>query len=157
MKKQIVLSIALACSIYGIYKFFESPEKFILKKTKKIIKLSSLNKEKNKIALISKITKYIKYDAKFTANYEGQIYQAQSLNQIRSLIMWYLKEGSTVVLNYEKLQAHFLDSKKIQAFFLIIFRKNKKVFSCEVSLDWLKKEKWLIKKVEIKNCRVKKQ
>ena len=155
MKGLAVLAL-IAISGFGLYKFLQSPEKLLIKKTKHLIKLSSIQKAKSDMALISKvgkIAKLIHYDVQFKAEYEGQIYKAQSLNELRSLLTLYFKQSSTGSFEYKNLTIQMKDdNKKGEVNFEALFDRNSQKISCKAMLEWLKDKKWFVQKIEVHSC-----
>lgn len=146
----------LIAVVYGVFHFFKTPEKLLLKKTKHLIALGSQVDAKfslSSASKVSEINKYIHYDVQIKAEYEGRFYQARSLNEFRSLLMAYFKAGITQKLEYENLRVDLKDEKTGEVSFSVTFHNRDRVEACEVLLNWIKEEKWFIKNIRIENCK----
>ena len=137
---------------YGGFKFFQGPEKYLLKKTKHLIFLGS--QVGNSISLsssmkLSEISKYIHYDLQLEAEYEGRVYKARSLNEFRSLLMAYFKAKVTQKLEHEDLRVELKDEKTGEVSFSVTFHNINTVWTCKVLLIWIKDKKWFIKNMNI--------
>ncbi|MCZ0931962.1 MAG: hypothetical protein OXJ52_02290 [Oligoflexia bacterium] len=155
--KAFVICALLAVSGFGLYKLFQNPEKYLKKKTEYLIKLSSVKSSKVDMALISQVTKiakFIHYDVQVKAEYEGQVYQARSLNEFRSHLMAYFRQSSTGSLEYENLTVQMKDHKKrgLVSFDAFFNRASQKVF-CKIVLEWEKEKKWFVKRIEVHSCK----
>ncbi|MDE0092525.1 MAG: hypothetical protein OXN83_04495 [Oligoflexia bacterium] len=155
--KAFIIFAFLAVSGFGLYKFFQSPEKYLKKKTEYLINLSSVENSKVDMALmrkVAKMAKFIHYDVQVKAQYEDQVYQARSLNEFRSLLMAYFKHSSGGGdLEYKNLTVQIKDDKNrgVVNFDAFFDRGNQKTF-CKVVLEWIKEKKWFVKKIEVYSC-----
>ena len=156
MKKTLIIFAFLFFSLFGIYKVFQNPEKILIKKTKHLINLSSIQSGKSDMALIAKtgkIAKLIHYDVQFKAEYEGKDYKARSLNEFRSLLNFYFKRRSTGKFEYKNLTVQMKDDNKTgEVNFEALFERSSQKISCKAMLKWLKDKKWFVKKIEIHSC-----
>ena len=156
MNQKVVILGFLIVVFYAGLQLFNSPEKYLLKKTKHLIRLGS--QVDTKISLssaskVSEINKYIHHNLQLKVEYEGRIYQASSLNEFRSLLLLYFKAGITQKLEYENLKVKLKDKKTGELSFSVTFHNTNRVESCEVLLNWMKEEKWFIKTINIENCK----
>jgi len=77
MKQKIFFGGAFLLLIWAGINFFQSPEKYLLKKTKDLIDLGSkVDPKWGLSSKVAEINKYIHYDMRLKAEYEGQLYQA---------------------------------------------------------------------------------
>ena len=156
--KSFVIYALIAISGFGLYKLFQSPEKYLKKKTEYLIGLASVKSSKVDMALLSQVTKiakFIHHDVQVKAEYEGQIYQARSLNEFRSLLMAYFRQGSTGEgLEYKNLTVQMKDNKKrgVVSFDAVFNRRAQKLF-CKIVLEWFKEKKWFVKKIDVYFCK----
>ena len=156
MKQKIFIVGIFLGLIYGGLQIFKTPEKYLLKKTKQLIHLGSQVDSKFGLPLASKISeinKYIHYDMRLKAEYEGRVYQARSLNEFRSLLMAYFKAGITQKVEYENLIVELKDEKTGEVSFSVVFHNTGKVWACKVLLNWIKDKRWFIKNINIENCK----
>ncbi|MCY4321605.1 MAG: hypothetical protein OXC37_04295 [Bdellovibrionaceae bacterium] len=156
--KLLVIFVITFSSGFAIYKFFQSPEKVLEKKTKQLISLSSVKSNTGNMGLISQITKiskYIHYDVQIKAEYNQHNYEARSLNEFRSLLMSYFRHSSgNKNLRYENLKVDIKKNKEIGFVnFDIFFKRSSESFSCKTSLEWEKIKKWFIKKIKLHSCK----
>lgn len=154
--KQVLVAGFFASVFYGGLQFFKSPEKYLLKKTKHLIQLASQTDAKLSLSLarrVSEINKYIHHDLRLKAEYEGRIYQARSLNEFRSLLTAYFQAGATKKLEYENLKAELKEEKRGEVSFSILFHNISHASHCDLLLIWIKEKKWLIKNINIENCK----
>ena len=155
--KALITGVLIALSGFGLYKLFNSPERYLKKKTEYLISLSSVKSAKGNMALISqasKISKFIHHDIQVKAEYEGQVYEARSLNEFRSLLMAYFRQSSNEGhLEHKNLTVQMKDNKKKGAvsFDAVFNRAVKKVF-CKVALEWIKEKRWFVQKIEVHSC-----
>ena len=157
MKQKILITALLLAVFYGGFKLFQSPEKYLIKKTKRLISLGSQMDKSIGLPLsmtVSEISKSIHYDLNFKAEYDGQLYQVRSLKEFRSLLFLYFKEGKTQKLEYENMTVELKDEKIGDVSFFITFYNIDKVWSCEVLLNWIKEERWFIKNISIEKCKI---
>lgn len=155
MKKNIFLLGVFVFSLWGAFKLFQSPERHLLKKTKHLIGLASQVETKLSFSLASKmaeINKHIHHNVRIRAEYEGQIYQARSLNEFRSLLTAYFQAGITKKLEHKELKVEIKDKKGAEVSFAITFHNKNGVWDCEVLLDWLKEKRWFVESINIENC-----
>ena len=156
MKQKILITALLLAVFYGGFKLFQSPEKYLIKKTKHLISLGSQMDKTISLSVgltVSEISKYIHHDLNFKAEYEGRVYQARSLTEFRSLLFLYFKEGRTQKLEYENMTVELKDEKTGEVSFFITFHNIDTVWSCEVLLNWIKDKKWFIKNITIEKCK----
>ena len=152
MKQKVFIVGVFLALIYGGLQIFKTPEKYLLKKTKHLIHLGSKVDSKFGLSLASKVSeinKYVHYDIRLKAEYEGRVYQARSLNEFRSLLMGYFKAGVTQKAEYENLIAELKDEKTGEVSFSIAFHNTGGVWACKVLLNWIKDKKWFIKNISI--------
>lgn len=156
MKQKIFIVGVFPALIYGGLQIFKTPEKYLLKKTKHLIHLGSQVDSKfslSSASKVSEINKYIHYDIRLKAEYEGRVYQARSLNEFRSLLMAYFQAGITQKAEYENLIAELKDEKTGEVSFSVAFHNTGGVWACKVLLNWIKDKKWFIKDINIENCK----
>ena len=156
MKQKIFIVGVFLALIYGGLQVFKTPEKYLLKKTKHLIHLGSQIDSKfglSSASKISEINKYIHYDMRLKAEYEGRVYQARSLNEFRSLLMVYFKAGITQKVEYENLIVELKDEKTGEVSFSVTFHNTGRFWSCKALLNWIKDKKWFIKNISIENCK----
>lgn len=156
MKRFIVAALA-AGSVFGVYKLFQSPEKYLKKKTEYLISLSSIKNSKMDMAMISKVTKiakFIHHNVQMKVEYKGQIFKASSLNEFRSYITAYFRQSSSAeALEYKNLTVQMKDNKKrgLVSFEIFFNRVNQRVF-CKAALEWGQEKKWYVQKIDINSC-----
>ena len=150
-KMKIFALLFFASLAWFGWKLIQSPEKYLTKKTKELIEMASIeNSDTNFISRVSKISKFIRFDVYLKAEYEGQIFTAQSLNELRSLLVSYFRQKSTGKINYKNLNLTLGENKKQAiAKFDALFERGKKNISCKTLLEWIKEKKWYIKRIEI--------
>ena len=157
MKNLIIYILLPALGIFSLYKLFQSPEKYLKKKTEYLISLSSAKNKKGDMALISKankITKFIHHNVQMKVNYNGREFKASSLNEFRSYVMAYFKQGGgNGNLEHKDLTVQVKDSKKkgLVNFDLFFTKAEQKIF-CKIFLEWIKEKRWYIQKIEIHSC-----
>lgn len=155
-KKIIGFSLAFIVLAFAIYKLLESPEKYLKRKTRELISMVSVQKTKSQMGLISKISKiskYIHFDVRLKAEYEGRIYKAKSLNEFRSLLMSYFRLNSTGKMEYKNMSVQMEDDKQGIVAFDSWFERLEKKVHCKTLLEWIKEKKWYIKKIEVSFCK----
>ena len=155
-KMKIFVLLAFTFLAWFGWKLTQSPEKYLKKKSKQLIEMASVKNSNTDMSLISKVSKMAKlihFDVQFKAEYEGQIFTAHSLNELRSLLLSYFKQKSTGKINYKNLNLEMAENKK-QAIvkFDALFERNSKSISCKALLEWIKDKKWYIKRIEIFPC-----
>lgn len=154
--KSIGFLIGLILLAFFSYKLFDSPEKYLKRKTQKIISLVSSENTELDISLIStisKIAKYIHFDVHLKAEYEGQIYRAKSLNEFRSLMMSYFRLNSKGKIESKNLAVQLKENKKEGIVtFDGLFEKQSTKTHCKILLGWIKEKKWYIKQIEVFDC-----
>ena len=153
-KKFLIFLLAGILFSFFIWKFFQSPEKHLEKKTKALIKLAEpggLGSQMQILSQVSKISKHIHFNIQLNAEYEGQTYIARSLNDFRSLMFSYFKYKSGEQLDYKNLRI-VVDKKQGTAKFDIFFKRNKKNIFCQAFLVWIKEKKWQVKKIQVSSC-----
>ena len=159
MKKFIVLAVVALIVGWLSWKWLQPPKTLIKKKTQKLIALSSKQSPSSEMGIISKVSKIeklIHFDVYVKAEYEGRIWTAKSLNDFRSLLFAYFKQGKTIQLSYNNLTVELKKDKKTAVVqFDIVFKKDKEQVFCKALLKWLKEKKWFVKKMELKSCVVK--
>lgn len=155
-QKGIGLLIGLSLLVFLAYKLLDSPEKYLKRKTQKIISLVSEKHTEINLHLISKVSqiaKYIHFDVHLTAEYEGQVYTAKSLNEFRSLMMSYFRLNSKGTTDYKNLAVQVKKNKQEGLVTLDgLFEKQGRKTHCKVLLVWIKEKKWYIKKIEVSEC-----
>ena len=138
------------------WKLIQSPEKYLKKKTQKLIALTSVTDSASDMGWISKVSKmakYIHFDVRMKAEYEGQIWTAKSLNEFRSLLFAYFKQGSAGQLDYKNLTVRLGENKKQGLVkFDAFFERNAKTVFCKALLEWVKEKKWRIKQIDVFSC-----
>ena len=159
MKKIVSLAVVALIAGWFVWKWLQSPETLIKKKTQKLIALGSRKSPSSEIGLISKVSKmdkFIHFDVRVKAEYEGQIWTAKSLNEFRSLLFTYFKQGTTGHLSYKNLTVELKEGNKEAVVKLdTFFEKGKESISCKTLLEWLKEKRWFIKKIELTSCTTK--
>ena len=157
MRKIVFLTLFIWAGLYGVFKFFESSERYLKKKTELLIHLVSFKGVKTDMSLISKasqIDQYIHHNVQLNAQYQSRIYQARSLNELRSLLLAYFRSDIRQKIEYENLKVQIQKGqKKAKVLFSVAIYNTDQTLSCNVLLNWLKDKKWFIKKIELKNCR----
>ena len=160
MLKKASLIILAILAFFIIKVYFQSEEKWIKKKTQKLIQMASSSGEGSEIALlqqVSKITKFIHFDVRLKALYEGRIYEAKSLNEARSLFLLYFRHKSNEKIGYSNLKVEIIEKKKKAIVTLsVFFKRIERKFVCQAFLEWIKEKKWYIKKIEVSSCSSKK-
>ena len=156
--KNFIIFAFIAVSGFGIYKLFQSPEKYLKKKTEYLIKLSSIKGAKMDMALLSKVTKMVKlihHDVQVKAEYKGQVYQARSLNEFRALLMAYFRQGPTgESMEYKNLTVQMKENKKRGAVSLdIVFNNRSQKNFCKLVLEWIKEKKWFVQQIDLHSCK----
>ena len=154
--KKISFIVITGVVLAFAWKFFQEEERWLKRKTQTIIHIASSTGSKADIALlgrVSKIAKYIHFDVRVQAEYEGGVYKAKSLNEFQSLLFAYFKEQTTGVLDYQNLNVKMGANKK-QALvtFDAFFKRSGKDIFCKTLWEWIKEKKWYIKKIEIFSC-----
>lgn len=155
MKIFAFLAVFTILAWFG-WKLTQSPEKYLKKKSQTLIEMASVKNSNTDMSLMSKaskMAKFIHFDVQFKAEYEKQIFTAQSLNEFRSLLLAYFKEKSTGKISYKNLNLQMGGNKK-QAIVKLdaLFERNSKNISCKTLFEWIKEKKWYIKRIEIFPC-----
>ena len=155
---KVIVSLTVAALLAGWFgwKWLQPPETLIKKKTQKLIALSSRTGPASEMGLmskVSKIDKFIHFDVHVKAEYEGQIWTAKSLNEFRSLLFTYFKQGSTGQLSYKNLTVDLKEGRKEAIVkFDTFFEQETGAIFCKTLLKWLKEKKWYIKNIELSSC-----
>lgn len=154
--KIVAIGLILGALILGVWKWLQGPEDYLRKKTQKIIAMTSFKgSDLAVLAQVSKIDKFIHFNVQMTAEYEGQIYQARSLNEFRSLLTSYFQQKSQGDLDYKNLQVQVEEGrKKALVNFDGFFKRDAKTVFCKIFLDWIKEKKWYIKQIEVSDCQI---
>ena len=156
MKKILLIAVfLLGLCVYIFY--FQKPERYLKKATQKALKAVDVKPGVKKTLLstnsrVSSVVKHIHYDVLFKVDYKGRLEQAQSLNEFRSWLFFYLQKANPGRILYEEINVQMIDEEKAQVFFKFSTSRESEEVSCDASLDWLKEDKWFIKKIDIKNC-----
>ena len=155
MKTFGFLAAGIFLSWFG-WKFIQSPEKYLRKKTQELIAITSVTGQLSEMDIISKVSKmakYIYFDVHMKAEYEGRIWTTKSLNEFRSLLFAYFKQKSAGQLDYKNLIVR-IGENKTQGLvdFDAFFERNTKTVFCKILLEWIKEKKWRIKKIEVFSC-----
>ena len=138
------------------YVFFQNEERYIKRQTEKLIQKASFKTHQSDIALlrrVSEIAKKIHVRIQLKAEYEGKLYETNSLNEFRSLLFAYFKIRSKEILEYKNLTVkrgsgknHFL------VYFDFLFKRIEKQMICKALVEWIKEKKWYVKKIEVSSC-----
>ena len=154
--KKLIIPIACAFLLMFGLKWLQGPEKQLQKKTQKLIQLANVKPGESTLQLISRVSKmdkYIHFDVKLKAEYEGQIYTAKSLNEFRSLLTSYFKQKSTGSFEYQNLTVKIAkDKQQGEVSFDAFFKRNNSHISCKALLQWLKQKKWYVKEIQVFSC-----
>lgn len=154
--KNILIVAIVSLLFWLVWNFFQSPESYLKKKTQYLIAMVSNKQMASDIALlsqISKIAKYIHFDVHLQAEYEGQVYTTNSLNELRSLLFSYFKYDTNGKMDYKNLTVN-LEQNKIEAVVIAdVYVVSKKMkATCKAILNWIKEKKWYVKKIKIYSC-----
>ncbi len=157
--KYIVLAVLLAG---GATFFFQNDEKYIRKKTIKLINLAvpPVVSPSNTALFrrIHEIAKYIHFSVQYKINFGHTVYQNRSLSKLRSLMTVYFKKNSNWKVEKPlKENIHITISpaegnKTAEVNFNITITRENKQLSCKALLHWIKEKKWLIHKMELSSC-----
>ncbi len=152
----IVICVIAALLAWRGWLFIQSPETLLKKKTQKLISMASIKSGASDLALmshVSQISKFIHFDVRVKAEYQGQTLTAKSLNEFRSLLFQYFKQGGVQQLSHKGLTVK-LEKSKDQALaqFDAVFEKQTENIACKFFLEWIKGEKWHVKKIEALAC-----
>ena len=152
MKQLIIYSLIAGLVGFGLYKLFQSPEKYLKKKTEYLIALGSVKKAN--ISQVTKISKYIHHNVQMKVEYEGHIFKASSLNEFRSYVMAYLRQGTgSGDLEYKNLTVEIKNNKKTGLVnFEALFNRISQKLLCKVALEWNKEKRWYVQKIEVHSC-----
>ncbi len=154
--KQIGLLASVVFIVWLGYKFFQSPERYLKKTSEKIIKVVSVkgaHSDMSLISKVSKIAKFIHFDVQLKAEYENQIYKAHSLNEFRSLLFTYFRNGATGEVTYDNLYVT-MDKNQERGVvkFDVYFKRGRKNVFCKALFEWIKEKKWYVKRIEVLPC-----
>ena len=179
MKKVFIFVSLTLGAFYFIWPLFESPESRVKKRTLRLLEQSLPKNPKSESARLShlaKLSSFFHFDVQLRAEYQGGRYQADSLNELRSLLLAWLrqKKSHLETVDYRGLTVQALldeeggDRSEIKQgsqqeiepqptvfskFELIFKREGEQEVSCKARLEWTKdKKKWRIKKARISSC-----
>ena len=154
--KILAFLVCFSLLLWFVWRFTQSPEKCLRKKSQNLIELSSIEDTKGTnliFSRISKISKFIHFDVYLKSEYKGQTYTAKSLNEFRSLLFTYFKQESAGKVTYENLSVTMEENqKKGTVNFDIFFERSREKIFCKALLDWIKEKKWYVKRIEIFSC-----
>ena len=166
MKRKLLLVVALVAGMAVAWNvFFRTPEAYLKKQTKKLIKRmdNPAGETKNLVSVsskVSKIAKYIHYDVILSLDYQGKLEKVQSLNEFRSFLSFYFTKVQGGKISYDELVVTISEPaespEKAPRTATVSFKFSSTIeaqaISCDTRLEWVKEDKWFIKTIDIKNC-----
>ena len=161
MFKKISFFVLAILAFFIIKPYFQSEKEWIKKKTQDLIQMTSSSGGGSDIAFlqkVSQITKFIHFDVRLRVNYEGRLWTAKSLNEVRSLFLLYFREkSSSEKIGYSDLTVQMSENKKkAEVRFSVLFKRLERDWVCQAFLEWIKEKKWYIKQIDVSSCSFKK-
>ena len=151
--KYLLLALFIGGSLWY---FLQTDEKYLKKKTKMFISLASFSSPVPQIQAarrVSKISELLRFDVYMEVKVQKKIYKTKNLQQIKSFLLPYFLEAQTAQWKEENLKVK-IDEKKKEALVSLLIKGNydETTLQCQMNVQWLKEENWLIQNIKVFQC-----